>query len=409
MSFGSQPTSSSNYIQQCPPPTSQQSRPEPQPATAAPTAFAAAAAGLLPLPGTPSSVLQRMAPPQRITRTHSTLADDTTAASILTDAVAATSLYRASFHHAPAQLQILHTPRRVLEQVQSRAIGMAVMDVMTPVARGAVHAGNLMGRFQEAAAVEVVQNQEREMASPPHAALPVLESPHSAGKTRIPLPTVAMPPPRVLLPNPFDVLGIPQPAKVEQAVVAIKEDVKADGTNHQPTTAPLGNDMNMLDSRYVWKEISPRRVTEGRSDVPGDYRGGIRASIATPAFDGSRADIDAFVPPSVEDLGELEARFKDIAGQLLNCATNAVTSAAAKAAESEEGPAVEMLSRGPQIPDVLTWKPRGTKDEEFFLRPETSAFVGTLDSEAIDGEIGALDEEEKKLVMELMNLKGGFS
>ncbi|KAI8616494.1 hypothetical protein BC830DRAFT_1228275 [Chytriomyces sp. MP71] len=307
------------------------------------------------------------APPQRITRMHSPVTNDATAACILTDAVAATHLYRASTHHAPEHPQILHTPRRVLEQTQARAIGMAIMDFVWPSTREVAQAGNLMSRFQEVAVEEAVRRQRLVKPATPQGAVGVLESPHSAEKTRIPVPTIAIPPPRVLLPNPFEVLGIPQPVKVEQVVKDVAE------LGASPLLLDKVSEIGALD--YKWMKVSPRRVAEGQVDASGDYRGGIRPSIVITASDRSRTE-DELVTSPLEDLGKLEARFKDIAGQLLNRTTSATVSTVAKAAESEEGPVVEVVLRGLQIPDMFAWEPHVNFDEKTASRPNTSVFAG---------------------------------
>ncbi|KAI9350847.1 hypothetical protein BDR26DRAFT_1003661 [Obelidium mucronatum] len=380
-------------------------------------------------------------------------------------------------------VQLIQTPRRILEQTKTRTLGLAVMDAgiisgTTPSRLGpAARAGNLMNRFQQASCDSMKSvTDDRDSTANAVVPVPKPETIQDAAPSR----EMSLPQ-RGLLPNPFEVLGMLQPPAGSDGTVAVSpkqssaelvENVGApfesrmshaglpdvfefmasceqvvEGRETCSSSTPMvkgvceevneaaeedfGVLMPVTESEVVkvvhpeeeahndassttgkndsdttindlmsWKRVSPRR--EGGNSGEKEYRGGhtVRADPVSlnlvnqhqhAAKEKKTSETDEAVA-----LGDLEERFRGIASRLLGqtAAENKLPVAAEPLTES-----TFLMERESETspPFELKWESRSLANP-----------APDLDHDQINCELDVLDEEERKLILEIRKMGISF-
>ncbi|KAJ3399943.1 hypothetical protein HDU80_007433 [Chytriomyces hyalinus] len=449
------------------------------------------------LPDTPSRTISRPTGPKRVLRANpqqptesntpqrETLKTTSTGGN-LADAIAKASLFRANslpIHQqtssalaAAASVQIVQTPRRVIDQKKAREFGMAVMDLDFPSPiRVAPKAGLLFQKPSDSPAlfksigtplrvksssinlsdIQSEMIQKSSLLSHGKPLIPQVERVSSATGTDRP---------RMLLPNPFEVLGIAQPLKTSVR----DNEPEHSKTNLHETKAEISQ-LGGVDSlpqdqsketvektQISWKKVSPRRSEESAISAGGDYRGGVRAaaSVATLSSTQTSHSPLAISNDSANlNLHDLEAQFRQIAGQLLNRgACNGpskenvhpgsklnVKSSVSNGSLENASADSDVVTASVLLPSVFDWQASlthvgaGTANSEITesdndhaesdvednmkraenninsvveKQPKDDVYA---DQSMIDTALDELDEEEERVLMEIMKLNASIS
>ncbi|KAJ3234799.1 hypothetical protein HDU81_001128 [Chytriomyces hyalinus] len=461
------------------------------------------AENLAPFPETPSQTISRPSGPKRVLRAnpqqpteistpHRDALKPASVGGNLADAIAKASLFRANslpIHQqtssilAPNSVHIVQTPRRVIDQKKAREFGMAVMDLDFPSPiRVAPKGGKLFQKPSDSPALfksidtplrsiagkssdSILADAENEMLTKSNAASqgkPLIPQVESASST-----TAGVDRPRMLLPNPFEVLGIAPPLKTS---IRCNEPEHPKTTPHKSNTErsqlsgvdSLTQDQNaepVETTQISWKKVSPRRSEESTNSNGGDYRGGVRAAASVTMLSNtqtSHSPLAVSNDPAHLNLHDLEAQFRQIAGQLLNRGassgplTENVLLDSKINVKNENEPLVnssansEVVTGSATLPSVFDWQASLTRDDDH-------VGVGTANNEGIDNDtesvegdavdktkgaqnditevvevqqskddmyanqsmidtaLDELDEEEERVLMEIMKLNASIS
>ncbi|KAJ3247968.1 hypothetical protein HDU78_002398 [Chytriomyces hyalinus] len=449
------------------------------------------------LPDTPSRTISRPTGPKRVLRANpqqptesntpqrETLKTTSTGGN-LADAIAKASLFRANslpIHQqtssalaAAASVQIVQTPRRVIDQKKAREFGMAVMDLDFPSPiRVAPKAGQLFQKPSDSPArFKPIGTPLRVMSSSINLSdiqseMPQKSSLLSHGKPLIPqvervASATGTDRPRMLLPNPFEVLGIAQPLKTSVR----DNEPEHSKTNFHETKAEISQ-LGGVDSlpqdqsketvektQISWKKVSPRRSEESAVSAGGDYRGGVRAAASVATLSNTQASHSPLAVSNDSanlNLHDLEAQFRQIAGQLLNRgASNGpskenvhpdsklnVKSSVSNGSLERASANSEVVAASVILPSVFDWQASlthvgaGTANSEITendydhvesevadnLEHAQNNINGVVekqpkddiyaDQSMIDTALDELDEEEEKVLMEIMKLNASIS
>ncbi|KAJ3357660.1 hypothetical protein HDU83_004815 [Entophlyctis luteolus] len=238
-----------------------------------------------------------------------------------------------------------NTPGRVLVRNQARTIGLAVLDVITPMKKSDADArrGNPLGPVKDISESKNITEKSPALVTQP-------DEVYARGDSV----TSVCQPPKMLLPNPFEVLGLPIPVPANSETPTCKisrglDDRTSPKTEAQISEYPRGTTENVsLQTKpiLVWKEVDVEKSDTGI----GDYR--------------SRRD----------SRGKLEP--------------------------SEESQKIQSVPVCVPDNDCNTWDVAKAAEDS----PNTE--IVHFNQEKIKKEISELDEEERRLLLELMRLEG---
>ncbi|KAI8843218.1 hypothetical protein BJ741DRAFT_704471 [Chytriomyces cf. hyalinus JEL632] len=451
------------------------------------------------LPDTPSRTISRPTGPKRVLRAnpqqpteintpHRETLKTTSGGGNLADAIAKASLFRAnslpihqqiSSASAAGSVQIVQTPRRIIDQKKAREFGMAVMDLDFPSPiRVAPKGGQLFhkpsdspGLFKPIGTPRRVKSSSISLSNIENE-MPQKSSLVSQGKPLIPQVERASSAtgtdrPRMLLPNPFEVLGIAQPLKTSLRDNE-PEHPKTNLNETKAETSQLGGvDLLPHDqskaavetNQVSWKKVSPRRSDESAISAGGDYRSGVRAAASVSTLSNSQTSHSPLAVSNDSanlNLHDLEAQFRQIAGQLLNRgASNGqatenvlpdsklnVKSCASNGSLENSSTNSEAVAASAILPSVFDWQASLTRDGNGGVGTGNSEITENdndhVESEAaddmkhaqnningvvekqpkddtyadqsmIDTALDELDEEEERVLMEIMKLNASIS